>query len=98
MGRLFVVPAKENSIIRYPKSNRILAAVGGYVPKNQYWTRRVADGDVLDCTGQKKREEVQLEIVIDVDATREVIEQEYKEDRNMMAKKVAKKKSGNKKT
>lgn len=57
MERLFVVPAKENSIIRYPGSDRILAIVGGYVPKTQYWTRRVADKDVLDCTAQEQVED-----------------------------------------
>ena len=84
MERLFVVPAKECSIIRYPGSDRILSPVGGYVPKNQYWMRRIADKDVLDCTGQKKIDGAKLP---------EVKESEKKEIKKTNVKKITKNKT-----
>jgi hypothetical protein len=98
MERLFVVPAKEGSVIRYPKSVRVLSVVGGYVPKNQYWMRRVADKDVLDCTNQKEKEEasVILPEVKEIKIPKEIVEFENKDEQKMTRKKVAKKKTTNK--
>lgn len=53
MNKLFVVPAKENSIIRFPNSDRKLEMKGAFVPDIPYWRRRIMERDVLNCTKEK---------------------------------------------
>jgi hypothetical protein len=48
MNTLNIKPAKENLIVRMPeKNNQPLPATGCEVPDNNYWRRRLHDGDVV---------------------------------------------------
>jgi Protein of unknown function (DUF2635). len=46
MNDFFLKPAPGKSV-RDPRSMKLLAAKGERKPRNSYWLRRVADGDVV---------------------------------------------------
>jgi hypothetical protein len=48
-GDLFVTPAPGLKV-RDPKSGLHLSADGQRVPRDSYWLRRLADGDVIEAT------------------------------------------------
>lgn len=43
------VKPKEGYVVRDPHSMRALNAEGEEKPRNQYWLRRLRDGDVVLC-------------------------------------------------
>ena len=56
--RMYVKPG-EGKRVRDPRDpKRVLPVEGRWVPKNQYWTRRKKDKDVVECEAppKKKRE------------------------------------------
>lgn len=46
-----VKPA-EGLVVRDPVTREVLPAKGRTVPRNAYWLRRLADGDVLDAAAK----------------------------------------------
>jgi len=51
---MFVIP-KAGSQISDPAKGDLLPEKGREVPKNQYWLRRINDGDVTIKKSKKKR-------------------------------------------
>ena len=51
---MFVVP-KEDLLVRDPASLELLPAEGREVPRNQFWLRRLRDGDVTEKTAKPAR-------------------------------------------
>ena len=58
MLNIFVKPSLgadgEPMIVRDVVDMQPLAADGAWKPRNGYWLDRVRDGDVSDCTAEKK--------------------------------------------
>lgn len=52
---LFIKPAKEGAVVRFPDNPaRKLLAKGEKVEPGTYWTRRILDGSVVDPEAVKK--------------------------------------------
>lgn len=49
-GRLYLVPAFTGAVLRDPHTRRELPTLGGWVPDNSYWRRRIAAGDARQAT------------------------------------------------
>jgi hypothetical protein len=49
MNNVFVKP-NGPVIVRDPVTRKPLAAGGEWKPKNQFWVRRITQGDVIDAT------------------------------------------------
>ena len=54
---MFIKPAKENLIIRDPKTFEILPSDGKEISQSDanffYWKRRILDGDVIEVISEK---------------------------------------------
>lgn len=53
MSEFTVKPAPDKAV-RDPRTMNLLAAKGEQKPRNAYWLRRVADGDVVVIETKKK--------------------------------------------
>lgn len=51
----FLKPANENILVRNPERGGHLAVEGEQVPRNSYWYRRLADGDVVTAKPTKEK-------------------------------------------
>lgn len=58
METMFVKP-KAGLVLRRPDSGAVLSAEGARVPKNSFWMRRLADGDVVES---EVKEEKQMDV------------------------------------
>lgn len=48
-----VKPADPNAVIRDPQTRQPLPAEGAEVPENNFWVRRLQDGDVVRIDAQR---------------------------------------------
>lgn len=46
--RIYLKPGVPGLLVRDPDTGRHLPAEGGWVPRGQYWLRRLAAGDVVE--------------------------------------------------
>lgn len=53
MKKVFVVPGSGRIVPDHERGD-VLPEAGRYVPKTQYWMRRLADGDVVKKPAPKK--------------------------------------------
>lgn len=60
METIFVKP-KAGLKIRRPETKAFLAEAGEKVPKNTFWARRLADGDVIEAV-EPKQEQKQKDV------------------------------------
>ncbi len=51
----FLKPSNANVLVRNPERGGHLAIEGELVPKNSYWHRRLADGDVVAAKPTKEK-------------------------------------------
>lgn len=58
MDNIFIKPRMidgKPAIVRdLQNGGKLLAAAGEWKPKNQHWLRRIAQGDVIDCTAEQQ--------------------------------------------
>jgi len=51
------VTGKVVQLVRDPETYRALELTGEVKPRNSYWLRRIKDGDVIEITAAKKKEQ-----------------------------------------
>jgi hypothetical protein len=68
MRNVFVKPAVAGNIIRDPGTKIALKADGDWKPANQFWLRRIAQGDVVEATVDQKKLQADLAAKATADA------------------------------
>lgn len=56
----FFIKPKEGLLIRRPDNKKFLNPEGESVPKNMFWLRRIADGDVIEINLAKTEKSVNI--------------------------------------
>lgn len=58
--QIYVVPV-DGSMVRSPRTMTLLPATGGWVPAENYWLRRIADGSVREAMPPEAKKETVVE-------------------------------------